>query len=181
MKVQCITLREEYLELVRQWRMREDITKYMNTDINITRQEQKIWFEKINKDKTQHYWIILVDDIPVGLINIFNIDDINKRCSWGWYIAKLKIRSLKLAMTLEWNLYDYVFETLKLHKLCNETFVENKYVIKLHQLCGSHEDGILREHIYKNGNYFDISVGSILSKEWKKKKETIQFEKIIFE
>ncbi len=181
MKIRCVTLTEEYLELIREWRMREDITKYMNTDPKITSDQQKEWFHKVSKDETQHHWIVLVDEVPSGVINVFDIDRTNDRCSWGYYVANNEVRSLKLALTLEWSIYEYVFNTLKLHKLCNETFVENKQVVKLHLLCGGHEDGIMKEHIYKNGQYFDVSIGSILDYEWEKKKQTIQFDRIVFE
>lgn len=92
-----------------------------------------------------------------------------------------KHRSLQLAVFLEWNLYDYAFDILKLHKLCNETFVKNEQVVKLHLLCGSKQDGIMRDHICKNGIFFDVSIGSILCDEWIKVRETKKYEHFVFE
>lgn len=181
MKVQMELLRKEHLKKVMEWRMRPDITRFMNTDPKLTLEGQMKWFDKIKMDTSQCNWIINVDGVPSGLINIFEIDRTNSRCSWGYYIANLDVRSLKLAMHLEWNLYDYVFEKLKLNKLCNETFVRNSPVINLHKLCGSKEDGILRQHICKNGEYYDVSVGSILAKEWAEKRQTISYETYDFE
>lgn len=181
MKVRMELLREEHLPQVMMWRMRPDITRYMNTDPKLTLESQKKWFEKISSDSSQRNWIIYVDDTASGFINVVNIDVQNRRCNWGYYIANLEVRSLKLAMYLEWNLYDYVFKTLKLNKLCNETFVLNEQVIQLHKLCGGKEDGIMRQHIYKNGKYYDISIGSILADEWFEKQKKIQYEHFIFE
>lgn len=181
MDVVMSLLCEENLEVVMDWRMRPDITKYMNTDPVLTLEKQKQWFSGIKDSETQKNWIINYEDVPIGLINIFDIDRCNSRCSWGYYIAETKYRSLKLAMFLEWNLYDYVFDVLGLHKLCNETFIENKQVVKLHIMCGGKEDGIMREHIYKNGVYHDVSIGSILSDEWYEKRRNIIYEKFRFE
>jgi UDP-4-amino-4,6-dideoxy-N-acetyl-beta-L-altrosamine N-acetyltransferase len=181
MNVRMEHLREEHLAQVLIWRTRPDITRFMNTDPKLTLEDQKKWFDKISNDPSQKNWIIYVDDIPSGLINIFDIDRVNNRCSWGYYIAKLEVRSLKLAMFLEWNLYDYVFNVMKLNKLCNETFVLNENVIKLHKLCGSSEDGVLRQHIFKNGEYYDVSVGSILAAEWEQKKPAVKYEPFHFE
>lgn len=181
MNVRMELLRKEHLQQIAKWRMRPDITRYMNTDPKLTMDDQKKWYEKIASDLTQRNWVIYVDEIPSGFINVFDIDSVNKKCSWGYYIGNQKIRSLKLATFLEWNLYEYVFENLKLNKLCNETFALNRQVIQLHKLCGGQEDGIMRQHICKNGEFYDVSVGSILATEWEQKRQMIKFERFTFE
>ena len=181
MDVRMTRLREEDLEMVRDWRMRPYVTQYMHSDPVITEEGQKEWFRKIKDRDDQINWIIHVDGVPVGLINVVDIDRIHSRCGWGYYIAEKEARSLKLALYLEWNLYDYVFDVLQLHKLSDETWVENAQVVKLHQMCGSRQDGILREHIYKNGCYHDVSIGSILREEWLEKRVNTKYEKFVFE
>ncbi len=174
-------LRSEDLEMVMEWRMLPYVTRFMNTDPELTIEKQIKWFENISKQNDQIKWIINLDSRPIGLIEVFDIDRINSRCSWGYCIPEKEARSLSLAMYLEWNLYDYVFDVLKLHKLCNETFVKNSQVVKLHSLCGSKEEGIMREHVFKKGEYYDVSIGSILSYEWIEKRKTIKYEKFYFE
>lgn len=181
MNVVMTRLRESDLEMVMDWRMRPYVTEFMNTDPVLTIEGQKKWFERIENCNDQINWIINVDNHPVGLINVVDIDRINSRCSWGYYIAEKEIRSLKLALYLEWSLYDYVFEELKLHKLCNETWVENQQVVKLHIMCGGKQDGVMRHHIYKNGEYHDVSIGSILYEEWMEKRENTKYERFRFE
>ncbi|MCD8131223.1 MAG: UDP-4-amino-4,6-dideoxy-N-acetyl-beta-L-altrosamine N-acetyltransferase [Lachnospiraceae bacterium] len=181
MNVTMTLLRKEDLALVMDWRMRPYITEYMYTDPVLTMEGQLKWFGRISADPTQRNWIIRYEGQPVGLINLVDIDRVNSRCVWGYYVAEKDCRSLKLATYLEWNLYDYVFETLSLHKLCNETFTANKQVVRMHQLCGSKEDGVLRDHICKNGVYYDVSMGSILAGEWAEKKKTVKYETFSFE
>lgn len=181
MDVEMTRLREEDLEMVMDWRMRPYITEFMNTDPVLTIEKQKEWFAGIKGRDDQINWIIKVDNKPAGLINVFDIDRINSRCSWGYYIAEKECRSLQLALYLEWSLYDYVFDVLKLHKLCNETFVENKQVIKMHIMCGSREDGIMRHQICKNGIFHDISIGSILADEWFEKRKNTKYLSYRFE
>lgn len=181
MNVRMTRLCEEDLEMVRDWRMRPYVTEFMNTDLVITTMDQKEWFYRIKDRDDQINWIIRADDRPIGLINLVDIDIINSRCSWGYYIAEREARSLKLALYLEWNLYDYVFDVLNLNKLCNETWVENEQVVKLHKMCGGKQDGIMRQHIYKNGKYHDVSIGSILKEEWFEKRANTKYEKFKFE
>lgn len=181
MKVYMKRLAEEHLEMVMNWRMMPHVTKYLNTDPKLTIEGQRKWFEQIKDDDTQLIWVVYVDDEPAGVIQLMDIDRTNCRCSWGYYIAEIDKRSLKLAMYLEWNLYDYVFDVIGLNKLCNETFALNSEVRKLHVLCGGHEDGILPSHICKNGEYFDVSVGSILKDEWYQARARHKYEKYDFE
>ena len=181
MNVEMTRVRENDLEMIMDWRMRPYVTEFMNTDPVLTIDGQRKWFEKIRDSKDQINWIIRYNNRSVGLINVFNIDRINSRCSWGYYIAEKDARSLQLALYLEWSLYDYVFDVMGLHKLCNETFVENKQVIKLHIMCGGREDGVLRQHICKNGIYHDISVGSIIASEWFEKRKNTKYQSFHFE
>lgn len=174
-------LREEDLETVMNWRMRPYITQYMNTNPTLTLEKQKKWFHSLQNRDDQINWLIRYDNKPIGLINVVEIDKINSRCSWGYYIAEQEYRSLKLAVYLEWNLYDYVFDKLKLHKLCNETWVENQQVVKIHIMCGGKEDGIMRQHIYKDGHFHDVSVGSILVDEWLELRKHKKYEHFEFE
>ncbi len=180
MDVRMVRLQEADLALVMEWRMRPDITKFMNTDPRLTIEGQRCWFSGLQRDDSQIHWVIRLEDIPIGVISVTEIDQVNARCSWGYYIAVREKRSLKLALYLEWSLYDYVFDVLGLHKLCNETFVENQPVIRLHQLCGSKQDGIMRQHIYKAGRFYDVAVGSILKEEWAEKKKSIEYEPFPF-
>ena len=181
MNVIMTRLLEEDLPKVMDWRMRSYVTEFMNTDPMLTLDGQRVWYSKIKEREDQIHWIIRYDGIPIGLINVFDIDRQNSRCSWGYYIAEREYRSLQLAIYLEWSLYDYVFNILKLHKLCNETWVENQQVIKLHQMCGGKQDGIMRQHICKNGSYHDVSIGSILAEEWFEKRKNTKYERFTFE
>lgn len=186
MNVKMTRICEDDLELVMDWRMRPYITKYMNTDPVLSIEGQRQWFKYISNRNDQIHWIINYVlgggiNVPVGLINVVDIDRINNRCSWGYYVAEKKYRSFELAVGLECSLYDYVFDVLKLHKLCNETWRENEGVISLHAICGSREDGILREHIFKNGAYHDVSAGSILAPEWFARRDSMDYSKFEFE
>lgn len=171
-------VKEEDLELIMYWRTRADITKYMNTDPKLTLKMQKKWFEGLAADNNSRVFVIEIDKIPIGILNITNIDYLNKRCSWGYYVADIKKRSLRLAVEIELNLYDYVFENLQLNKLETEVFSLNSHVIKIHELCGSSIEGELMEHVCKNEEYYDITVMGITKNQWNRLKEEREYRKI---
>lgn len=173
-------IKENELEMIMNWRMQPDITKYMYTDPILTIDMQKEWFESLKSRDDIIPFMIEVDGVPAGILSITDIDRVNRRCTWGYYVAVKEKRSLPLAMALEWNLYDYVFDTLDLNKLEGEIFSFNKSVLRIHQMCGSTVEGILKEHICKNGIFYDVTVTGILKSEWAVIKEKFNYEKIEF-
>lgn len=179
-KVIFRSMREEDLAQVMTWRMQPDITKYMNTDPKLTLEGQIKWFYKQKQNPDNYLFIIEIDDYPVGVFTILDIDKVNKRCSSGLYIAVKGKRSLELAMRIECNIYDFIFNELKLNKTYAEIFSENKGVIRLKQMCGSEIEGVLRQHIYKNGVFHDITVVGINCEKWSKIKVSISYTPIQF-
>lgn len=175
----CRRIREDDLEMIMNWRMMPEITKFMNTDPKLTLDGQKKWFQKINQSKTDFYWILEVDGVPSGVISL--VDYNKQQVHTGVYIAVKEKRSLKLTMYLQWNLYRFAFEHMKVHKVCEEVFSMNKAVNRILDMCGSKREGVLREHIFKNGEYFDVVVRGILRCEWEELKKKIQYDKIEFE
>ena len=173
-------IQENELEMIMNWRMLPEITEYMYTDPKLTIEDQQRWYRSLHERKDIIAFMIEVDQTPCGILNVTDIDYNNKRCSWGYYMAVKEKRSLKLAMTIEWNLYDYVFDVLGMNKLEGEIFSFNKNVLRIHQMCGSNIEGELREHIFKNGNYYDVTVTGILKEEWQKIKSQYDYEKINF-
>ena len=104
MKVEFLRIREENLEMIRNWRNSPEVSNYMYTDDFITVDQQKKWFRQIKDDPTKKYWIIKVDDKYVGVVNLYDIDKRNKRCYWAYYLAESSIRGKGLGRLIELNI-----------------------------------------------------------------------------
>ncbi|WP_284620135.1 UDP-4-amino-4,6-dideoxy-N-acetyl-beta-L-altrosamine N-acetyltransferase [Aquabacterium humicola] len=164
-------MREDDCERVRQWRMLPEVTKYMYTDPQITPEQQRAWFERIAVSDRDRVWIIeSVDDAgtpaPIGVLSLSEIDPVNQRCAWAYYLGETSARGIGLAKSLELSVYAYVFDTLGLNKLWCEVFAFNDRVVALHEKFGSKVEGIARQHIRKNGEWFDVVRMGILKSEW---------------
>ena len=57
-------IREEELQMVMEWRMRPDITKFMYTDPQLTLETQKIWFYSLKERNDILTFMIEVDKVP---------------------------------------------------------------------------------------------------------------------
>lgn len=174
-------IREEDLALIMQWRMSTDVTRYMNTNPKLTLEGQKKWLASISEREDVQYWLIEQDGVPVGVINLADIDYEKKSTSWGYYIGETRYRSLQLAISLEMSLYDYVFDVLELEELHNEVFSLNAGVVKLHLACGSHIVCEVEDEVEKEGVKYDITHISIDKKRWNEIRLNKKYEHIDFD
>lgn len=72
--VKLVQLSQDKIELVRQWRNSDKIKKYMEYRDYITPEMQQKWFDKISNTTNDFFFLIIVNNIEVGLINIKDID-----------------------------------------------------------------------------------------------------------
>ena len=172
---------ENDLEMIMNWRMSESVTRYMNTNPHLTLEGQKKWFAAVTKNNNVRNWLISVDGVPAGLINLNGIDWKKGATSWGYYIGEEKLRSLRLAVSLEMSLYDYCFDVLGFNEVHNEVFKLNEGVWKLHLACGCK---IVREvagEIEKEGIRYDMVHLSITRDEWFALRPGKKYEKIDYD
>lgn len=181
LNVRLRKIKDNDLEQIMYWRMLPEVTRFMNTDPKLTLEGQKKWYQKICESKTDFYWILEVDNEPAGVASLVDMDVHAGKIHTGVYIAEKKKRSLQLTMELQWNLYDYAFEKLRMHKVCEEILAENKAVIRILDMCGSKREGVLRDQVYKYGVYHDVVVRGILKDEWQEMKKNIIYHLFPFE
>lgn len=181
MDIELRRLTENELELMMKWRMREDIANNMFSSVELTIKEQRKWFKKLQSDRSQVRWIIFADNIPIGSMYLVDIDYTNKRCESGWFVAEKEYRSFKLAMSLQQNMYDYVFDEMGFNRLCGYALGINSMLLKLVKLCGMEEEGILRQHIYKDGIFHDVTVVGLTKDQWQIKKQQFNYNKYFIE
>ena len=172
---------EDDLEMIMHWRISESVTRFMNTNPKLTIEGQRKWFASLEKNDKERDWIIEVDGVPAGLINLKDIDWRNGNTSWGYYIGEEKLRSLRLAISLEMSLYDYCFDILGFKEVHNEVFKLNEGVWKLHIACGNRVIEEVVGEVEKEGISYDVVHLSIERDEWFKLRKNKKYEKICFD
>lgn len=172
--IELVPLAEEDIELVREWRNSPEVSQYMYTEDTISREQQEKWFRKIQQEETSKYWMIKYDNEKIGVANLADIDKRNSKCFWGFYLGNSSIRGQGIGAKIEFNVLSYVFEELKLNKLCGEVFSFNEKVVNMHEKFGFRREGYLRKHIHKNNKFHDVVVIGLLSSEWDQVKEQLQ-------
>lgn len=165
-------LKEADLDRVLKWRNSERIHRNMFTDHKISLEEHHRWFENLDQQKSK-YLVFEFYNKPVGLVCFTNIDKYNNICSWGFYLGETDVPQgtgiLMGYLALSW-----VFQELKIRKVCSKVFTYNISSIKYHKKLGFVEEGRLVKHFKKAGNYEDIIVLALFSDKWKEISQRIK-------
>ncbi len=182
MKVELKRVTEDDLERLMEWRARPDITEYLFNDVKVDMEKQRAWFKRLQQDNTQIRWIIWCDGVPVGMNSITDIDYVNKRCEAGlMFIAEKKYRSLNLVIDIRCNMRDYVFYKLGLNRLYAYVITANRQIVKMAEMTGSNIEGIMRQHCFKNGKFYDVAITSLLREQWDEMRLKEHYEKCYME
>lgn len=180
MSVTLRRIQESDLEKIMQWRMNEEITRYMNTNPKLTLEGQRKWFKALQENPDVSYWMIMVDGQDAGVINLTGLTNPTGDLGWAYYMGEKKLRSLKTALALEMSLYDYIFDVLDKNALISDVFTLNQGVIKLHLLCGCEIVEEKLQHVCKEDVWYDVTFMRMTKEHWLEIRNTKRYERIEF-
>lgn len=164
---------ESDLSILLEWRNSDRIHSEMLTTHKITREEHYNWF-KINEALSiPMHLIFQYRNRPVGYVGFTDCDDINQRCSIGSYLGEINGVPVDAGVILDYLGITYLFKYTNFNKVWSYVFLSNKRACKLNKFIGYTEEGLLREHFWKNNKLEDVYVFAILRSEWHDKKKFI--------
>lgn len=136
-----------------------------------TRTKTLAYLESLENNKDEIAFAIRwkKNDVHIGNIAIKKIDRINRSAELAIIIGDRKYWSKGVGSEAYKLLIDYGFNTLNLNRISSGQTVANKGMIKVCEKMGMKKEGTLRQVLYKNGEYSDAVIYSILKKEYKKK------------
>jgi len=128
-------LTHDKIELVRNWRNDPKIVQYMEFRDYISTEMQEKWFSKMDSDH-HFYFIIEYDKKEIGLINIRDIDYIQKTGESGIFISDNDYLNSDVSFRSVLCIFDYFFETLNLEKVIAHILKDNKRAIQFNTMLG---------------------------------------------
>ena len=158
-------IEEKDLDLILQWRNQEQIRKVMFYSDIITTEQHYNWYKNLLKSYVSISKIFYFDDKPYGPLNVNQINQLYNTCEWGFYIGELSAPR-GMGTILGYTSLNYIFNELHVGKICGEVIASNEQSRIFHEKLGFKNEGILREHIFKENDYMDIHLYSILKREW---------------
>ena len=166
-------VREADLGMLLEWRNQESVRKFMYTNHIISIDEHRKWYEKNKNQDSTKLMLFEFNETPFAFLNISEINQKNKTCTWAFYIGQ-DIKEVKaLGYFMEIKALDLMIKELGIRKISCEVLDFNKSVIKMHKRFGFQEEGILKKHIYLNEDYIDIHKLAIFDNTWNNTKKVI--------
>jgi RimJ/RimL family protein N-acetyltransferase len=156
--------------MINKWRNDNNIRKYLGGNVYLvsSEREKKSIENKIFDDSKHIYFAICdkKDDKLIGYTQINNIDLRNLKAEWGGtLIGDKDYIGGGYGKEASMQLLRFLFDQYPIRKCYGYCLVEHPHTSKLMVALGFKQDGILRSDLYKNGEFKDVLLFSILRDE----------------
>ena len=131
--VNILKVNDEIKEKVRQWRNKEEIRKYMLNQHIITKEEHLSWIESLRNRNDWKFWVVFVDEIPIGSVYLQNIDFKNLTSEWGFYIGEDDFKGKGLGKCILFKLLEFYFEEMRFEVLFTKVVSNNTVALNMYK------------------------------------------------
>ena len=167
--------------LFHQWKNNDELHELtVGLNKKTTLEEDTEW---LNAHRNHHpyyaYWAICAKDNDklIGYASLTNIHYINSSAETGAImIADPDYNDGTAWIESVLFLFEYAFERLNLNRLYGHSLVGHKVSNMIEPLMFMQQEGILRQAVFKNGRYYDVSAAAILKDEYFDHKQAGDYE-----
>ena len=170
-KVELLKPLESDMNLLWEWRNNPYHRKYYREFRESNIDDQMNWFRNILKDDSWHHFVIRKkgEKKIIGVVFLNHIHPVNRTGEFGITLAEASYRGRGFGKDALLTILDYGFNELNLNRIWCEVYSNNSS-IKLYQNIGFKVEGVLRKHIFKEGEYLDSIMMGMLKSEFTGKK-----------
>lgn len=164
-----ITLRaieEDDLDLLREMMNDPEIEKMTGVvGLPVSKRDQKRWYDNLtNKDVR-----LMIDTKEHGAIGVVMLTDIDYRNSTAQFHSKIatskQLRGKGYGTKATLALIRYGLLEMNLHLIYSQIVEYNVASQRVKEKCGFRKDGILRDRVYKNGQYYNLTIWSVTKED----------------
>lgn len=162
MKVRLREIEVYDLEQLKNWRNSPVIRRRTREYRLLNMEDQRKWFKRVSEDRntamfgievsTDRFWIL------VGVCGLCSIDWIGRKAEVSIYIGNEDYRHRGVGTKVLMLLENKAFDEYNLRKLYAEVYSNNYIGEELFEKCGYVKEGILQEHVFKDGCYLDSTM-----------------------
>ena len=168
-KCYLTSVQPESIEQLRNWRNNPDLRKYFREYREISKPMQENWYENrvLNNDKQVDFEIHESKTKKlIGHCGLYYINWVNRSAEFTVYLGDFDYRGQGIGKDALITLFNYGFNELNLNRIWCEVYSNNK-ALSVYESIGFVKEGVMRETYYNDGKYWDSTVLSILSTEWR--------------
>ncbi|MEW6680507.1 MAG: GNAT family protein [bacterium] len=107
---------------------------------------------------------------PIGYLSLWNIRWKDRNAYLELVIGEKEYWNKIYGANVYLLILEYAFNVLNLHKIYGEVVEYNKRHIRLIENGGAKKEGVLKEHIFKDGKYYDMYIYGFFKRDYEKTK-----------
>jgi ribosomal-protein-alanine N-acetyltransferase len=128
------------------------------------------WISEVDQKRDQRSELVFIitnrtSGEIIGAIGLMSLDREHSRAKIGYWIGR-PFWNRGYATEAVCAILDYGFRVLGLHRIYAYYLTRNRASGRVMDKCGMRYEGVLRQHVQKNGNFEDIAVHGILREEY---------------
>lgn len=173
----------EDANLIHQWKNSDELNELtVGLNKKTSMADDQKWVDN-HKDHHPYYayWAICSKETNkmIGYCSLVNIHYINSSAETGAVmIADPNYNDGTAWIESILFLFEYAFERLNLNRVYGHSIVGHKISNFIEPLMFMQQEGVLRQAVFKNGRYYDISAAAILKDEYFAHKEAGDFNMV---
>jgi UDP-4-amino-4,6-dideoxy-N-acetyl-beta-L-altrosamine N-acetyltransferase len=167
-KIYLTSIDKDNLNTLREWRNNPELRQYFREHRELSMDMQTNWYvNKVLGDPNQYNFEIHDNESKklIGHCGLYYINWISKSAEFGIYIGDFSFRNGGYGSDSLRTLIDYGFNQLNMNRIWAEVYSNND-AIKVYTKIGFKIEGVLRQNVFKNGEYFDSTIISLLKSEY---------------
>lgn len=131
--------------------------------------DQKAWYESLGSRSGKLYFVAYSDQIPfIALVRMDEIDHLNRSIRVGADVL-VELRGKGHGKAIYRTVLKYCFDQLNMHRIWLAVLGTNEHAKALYSKMGFMEEGRYRKAIFRNGEYVDYVLMSVLKEEYVEK------------
>ncbi len=127
-------------------------------------QEAELWFQK--KTDPTHSWAVEVDLKCVGSVFLHSIEPDNRRARFAIELFDPAYWGRGIGTSATRQVVRFAFEILRLHRLDLRVLTVNTRAIRCYERCGFVKEGVQRDTLFNDGEWFSDLWMSMLESEY---------------
>ena len=157
-RVNLRPLERSDLARITRWINDPEVRYYLDAYLPMSESEEEEWLEDLGKRKPNDIVLAIVttQGEHIGNIALHRINWRDRTAITGTVIGEKRYWNQGLGTEAKMLLLDYAFNTLNLRRILSQVLAFNERSITYSKKCGYVEEGRLRLHIFRNGQYHDV-------------------------
>lgn len=149
------------LPILNKWKNDEEVFKYLGGGFMPTSiDQQEKWLESMidTTGSNKRFIICTIDNTPVGMVGLYDINWIHRTCEVGLYIGDKNSQGKGFAKESYYLIENLAKEYLNLRKIKLNVVNNNETAVNYWSSVGFEKVGILKEERYVKGKYLDLII-----------------------